>query len=103
MLAYADDIILLAPSLSALRVMLDFYTHYAVLRNIIFKAMKLYGNRFSLRDISVEQFTALLQGAQLTWLNKINHLSHTVLATLNDSEDIICKQNNFTFHFKFHV
>ena len=60
-LAYADDIILLAPSLSALRVMLDFCSNYTVLHNITFNAMKSYYIRFSLHDISVEQFTALLQ------------------------------------------
>ena len=35
-LAYADDIILLTPSLSALWVMLNFCTNYAVLHNITF-------------------------------------------------------------------
>ena len=100
-LAYADDIILLAPSLSALRVMLDFCSNYAVLHNITFNAMKSYCIRFSLHDISVEQFTALLQGARLTWLKKIKHLGHTLLASLNDSEDIICKQNDFTFQFNY--
>ena len=59
--------------------------------------MKSYCIRFSLHDISVEQFTALLQGARLTWFNKIKHLGHTLLDSLNDSEDIICKQNDFTF------
>ena len=51
--------------------------------------MKSYCIRFSLHDISVEQFTALLQGAWLTWFNKIKHLGHTLLAMLNDSEEIL--------------
>ena len=101
MLAYADNIILLAPSLSALRVMLNFCSNYAVLHNITFNAIKSYCTRFSLHDISAEQFTALLQGAWLTWFNKIKHLGHSLLAALNDSEDIICKQNDFTFQFNY--
>ena len=99
--AYADDIILLAPSLIALREMLDFCSNYAVLHNITFNAMKSYCIRFSLHDISVKQFTALLQGAWLTRFKKIKHLGHTLLASLNDSEDIICKQNDFTFQFNY--
>ena len=63
--------------------------------------MKSYCIRFSLHDISVEQFTVLLQGTRLTWFNKIKHLDHTLLSTLNDSEDIICKQNDFTFQFNY--
>ena len=53
-LAYADDIILLAPSLSALRVILDFCTYYAIMHNITVTSMKSYCIRFSLHDISVE-------------------------------------------------
>ena len=79
--------------------MLDFCSNYAVLHNIKFNAMKSYCNKFLLHDISVEQFTALLQSARLTWFNKIKHLGHTLPASLNDSEDIICKQNDFTFQF----
>ena len=76
MLAYADDLILLAPSLSMLREMLDFCTKYVVMHNITFKAMKSHCIRFSLHDISVEQFTTLFQGAGLTWFSKIKQLGH---------------------------
>ena len=100
-LAYADDIILLVPFLRALRIMLDFCINYMVMHNITFNAIKSYCIRFSLHDISVEQFTTLLQGTQLTWFNKIKHLGHTLLAFLNDSEDLICKQNDFTFQFNY--
>ena len=62
--------------------------------------MKSYCIRFSLHDISFEQFTALLRGAQLTWFK---HLGHSLLASLNDSEDIIFKQSDFTFHFNYFV
>ena len=100
-LAYADDIILLTPSLSALWVMLNFCTNYAVLHNITF-----FCNEVVLYYI----FTAwcffwavhsFITGARLTWYNKIKLLGHTLLATLNDSEDIICKQNDFTFQYNY--
>ena len=65
--------------------------------------MKSYCIRFLLHDISVEQFTTLLQGARLIWFNKIEHLGHILLASLHDSENIICKQNDFrpTFQFNY--
>ena len=73
-LAYANDINLLAPSLNTLRVMLDFCINYAILHYITLNAMKSYCIRFALHDISVEQFTALLLGARSTWFHKIKIL-----------------------------
>ena len=70
-LAYAD-IILLAPSLSALRALFDFFTDYAVMYNITLNAIKSYCIGFSLHFYSVEQFSTLLQSARLTWLQKLN-------------------------------
>ena len=82
--------------------MLDFCSNYAVMHPLHL-IMKSYCIRFLLHDISVEQFTTLLQGARLIWFNKIEHLGHILLVSLHDSEDIICKQNDFrpTFQFNY--
>jgi hypothetical protein len=94
--AYANDIILMAPSLCALRAMLDYCANFATTHNITFNASKCSCVRFSLRNLSVVQFVVILQGARLLWCNKIKHLGHILLASLSslsDSDDIICKQN----------
>ena len=37
----------------------------------------------------------------MTWFKRIKHLGHILLASLSDSEDIICKQNYFTFQLNY--
>ena len=53
---YADDLALLAPSLSALRIMLDICIHYASSHSLIFNASKTQLIRFSRSDSFCRKF-----------------------------------------------
>jgi hypothetical protein len=100
-LAYADDIFLMAPTLSALRLMLNFCTLYANDNDIVFNPIKSLCIHFSLRVTSLVQFEVYLQGSKLTWTDKLKHLGHTLHCTLNDFCDISCQQNTFVSQFNY--
>ena len=72
--AYADDIVLLAPSLVALRVMLECCSQYAVQNNILFSPTKYHCIHFNSSDTVVVQYPVFLQKEQLTWSSSIKHL-----------------------------
>ena len=72
-LAYADGIILLAPSLAALRVMLAFCSMFADVNDIQFNSNKSHCIKFC-NDMSVVQYDVVLQGASLKWVDRVIHL-----------------------------
>ena len=63
-LAYADDIILLAPSLAPMRVMLAFSSLFAYVNDILFNLNKSHCIKFC-NNMSVVQYDVVLQGASL--------------------------------------
>ena len=95
--AYADDIILLAPSLVALKAMLDCCSLYADTHHILFNPNKCHCIKFStIVNNCVVQFPVTLQNVQLTWTNTITHLGHTLCANNNDEDDIVAKLRSFS-------
>jgi Reverse transcriptase (RNA-dependent DNA polymerase) len=102
-LAYADDIILLAPTLAALRLMLHYCSVFACDNDIVFNPVKSVCIKFSLHNVDVIQYTVLLQGSSLSWTNKIKHLGHILCSTLNDIDDITSQQNVFVSQFNYFI
>ena len=94
-IAYADDVLLLAPSLCALRVMLDCCTMYANNNNVLFDAAKSHCIHFNQNGLPVTQFAVSLQNVPLMWTDSIKHLGHVFTMNNNDAADILAKRNNF--------
>ncbi len=95
-IAYADDILLLAPSLSALRIMLDCCSDFASCNNVLFNPTKSHCIRFSISTLPVTQFTMMLQGKQLGWTDSIVHLGHMLVSNNNDSADVAARKGDFS-------
>ena len=103
-----DDILLLAPSLQALRCMLNICSAFASVNNIHFNPVKSLRIRFSRHTSRVEQFLVELQSVTLTWIDQILHLSRVLYSNL-DPSDInarhrdFCSQANYFFARFNHV
>ena len=94
-IAYADDVLLLAPSLCALRVMLNCCTVFADYNNVLFNAAKSHCIHFNQKCLPVTQFTVSLQNVPLMWTDTIKHLGHVFTMNNNDAVDILTKKNDF--------
>ena len=89
-LAYADDVVLLAPTASALRRMLAVCEHYAIRYKVTFNAAKskciLIGNKRR-AVCSRSQFT--LNGDIVEYVDSWPHLGHIINSKLTDDDDIL--------------
>ena len=85
---YADDIALLAPSHSALRILLRECESFAADYNLIFNAAKthLICFRSSIKVEGSGKF--IFSGHHLEFSDTVTHLGHVLHCTLDDSEDI---------------
>jgi hypothetical protein len=100
-LAYADDLVLLAPSANAMRSMLHVCDVYATQYNVLFNAKKSkcicchpigISKRFS-RSFCYPSFFI---GSQLIeYVEKWPHLGHIISNDCDDSEDLSAKKSSF--------
>ena len=99
-LAYADDIVLLAPSASALRIMLAICDNYANEYCISFNANKskclvvLPGNRRFLRNY-IDNCTFYVGNNPIEHVDSFAHLGHIITNQLTDDADILNRLNDF--------
>jgi hypothetical protein len=99
-LAYADDIVLLAPSASALRTMLAICDQYANEYSISFNASKskclvvLPGNRRFLRD-HLRNCTFHVGNNPIEYVDSFEHLGHVITNQLTDNADISKRRYDF--------
>lgn len=99
-LAYADDIVLLAPSASALRKMLVICDQYANEYSISFNASKskclvlLPGNRRFLRDY-LTNYTFYIGNNPIEYVDSFEHLGHVITNQLTDNADILKRRYDF--------
>ena len=99
-LAYADDIVLLAPSASALRIMLAICDNYAKEYSITFNASKskclvvLLGNRQCLLDYA-RRCTFHVGDSPIENVESFAHLGHVISNNLVDYDDILKRLNDF--------
>ena len=91
-IAYTDDVLLLASSLCALRVMLDYCTMYANNNSVLFNAAKFHCIHFNQNSLPVMQLAVSLQNVPLMWTDSIKHLGHVFAMNNNDATDIWLKE-----------
>ena len=99
-LAYADDIVLIAPTVSAMRKMLAICDAYATEFDIKFNAQKSAclvcpaSNRRYLHSINnISKFS--VGGEDIEFVESYTHLGHIINSQLNDTEDISHRRNLF--------
>ena len=104
--AYTDDVVLLAPSLRALRLMLQYCSIFADCHNVLFNPAKSHCIQFCSKPADVVQYSVYLQGQQLTWVERVTHLGHVLSANTDDGNDIrkrmsdfVCQANYFLAKF----
>ena len=83
-----DDLVLLAPSPSALRIMLHCCEDFAISHGLRFNASKTQLIRFSCSPSATCSARFQLGGHQLSFLDTVTHLGHLLHYNLNDSLDI---------------
>ena len=94
-IVYADDILLLAPSLRALRHMLNICSIFADDNNIRINQAKSHCLHFCKFNTAIKQYPVELQGTALTWTDHIAHLGHILCSSLDDSMDIDKRKQDF--------
>ena len=67
-IAYADDLVHLAPFFAVQRVILAFCAMFAVINDILFNPNKSHCIKFCI-NMSVVEYDVVLQGASLKWVD----------------------------------
>ena len=88
---YADDLALLGPSASALRLMLHECEAFAVSHGLRFNSAKTQLIRFGRCQSSVCTDCFLFCGEPLRFLDSVIHLGHTLRHDLGDDDDIVLR------------
>lgn len=100
LVAYADDIVLLAPSIVGLQVMLDLISAETVALKLKFNSTKSvilpFGKRMNLGDIKARFY---LNGDLLSMVHEIKYLGFIINMELNEYSDIIRCRNKFYNEF----
>jgi len=96
-LAYADDIVLLAPTASAMRSLLKICEDYAREYSVIFNAKKsacIYSSPCKRRSpVNSCLPTFHVGGQPVEYVNEWSHLGHIISANCDDKSDIISRRN----------
>lgn len=99
-LAYADDIVLIAPTATALRKMLDICDNYAQRFDISFNASKSKWMVFvpsdrRHRDTRLDLCSFRVGGAVMERVNSVVYLGHVIPCDQRDDEDILKRRGDF--------
>ena len=98
-LAYADDIVLLAPSAAAMRVMLSICDDFASEYHMSFNASKskclILGPRYRTASYSIPEPVFHVNGAAIENVKEWLHLGHMLTSDLTDHVDIARRRNCF--------
>ena len=86
---YADDIVLLAPCASALRVMLNICDTFASSHGLVFNAAKTQLICFRQRYTHTFLPELIFNGSKLKFVEEVTHLGHILANNLDDKRDII--------------
>ena len=91
-LSYADDLVIMAPTLAGLQSMITVCEKNSQDYGITFNASKTACVAFGIKHTnSLSCIT--LHGKTVEWSSKVKHLGNYLLATLTDAEDIRVKSN----------
>jgi len=105
-LGYADDIVLLAPSASALTMMLNTCCQFANDHNLLFNPGKTQLVRFSLPFSSPNPSaspTFLFAGQSLQLVDGACHLGHILRSDVSDTDDILRVQTDMCHPTAFYL
>lgn len=101
-LAYADDIVLIAPTATALRNLLAICEGYAKEFNISFNVSKSKcliaypsSRRAFYEQVGATQTSFYIESRPIEFVDSFVHLGHVISLKLNDDDDIIKKRNDF--------
>ena len=98
-LAYADDIVLIAPSASSMRKLLSICDVYAAEYNILFNADKSKCVAFVRSNLqrvkAIDDCIFNIGGHSIENVRSYPHLGHIIASSLDDSEDILQRRNCF--------
>ena len=99
-LAYADDVVIIAPTPTAMRKLLSVCEDYACEYHISFNALKSKclvvvprSKRFMVEYL--KDCTFYVQGKPIEFVKSFSHLGHIINVNLTDDEDIIHRRTNF--------
>ena len=85
---YADDILLLVPCASALRVLLDICDTFASSHGLVFNAAKTQLICFRQRYTNTFPPEIIFNGLTLRFVEEVSHLGHILAYNLDDKQDI---------------
>ena len=99
-LAYADDIVLVAPTPSAMRKMLMICDMYALQYDIIFNAQKskflvIGATCWRYLYASMCKCVFFIGGNQIENVDSFSHLGHIIDSRFTDDKDILFRRNSF--------
>ena len=89
--AYADDVVLLAPSLSSLRLMLGMCEEYACHHGLSFNPSKTQLIQFRWHSQHKVHTVVQFSGLSLPLLDEVVHLGHILSFDLSDDKDVLAK------------
>lgn len=87
-LSYADDMVLLSPSIAALRQLLSHCELYAKKHNLIYNVKKSVCMVFRKNKANKTLLPVFLEGKQLEWVQSFRYLGHVLTPDLRDSLDL---------------
>jgi hypothetical protein len=92
-LAYADDIVLLSPTLSGLQSMLLLCEEYCETSKLQFNPTKSACICFrKCKDLDIANVS--LTGNELQWVDEVKHLGHVIMYNLSEKAEIVCKRSD---------
>ena len=89
--SYTDDIALLAPLPSALRLMLEHCEEFAISRGLSFNASKTQLIRFGTQPSRLWPAIISFSGVPLPFMDNVGHLGHILSFDNSDTADILFK------------
>ncbi len=95
---YADDIFLLAPSVSSLQSMLDICNSFSKEHGLAFNAKKSMCIKFHQgyhTESVLDRFKVLLGNEKLSWAEHVKHLGHSFSCCLEFDQDIAARRGQF--------
>ena len=87
--SYADDVVLLAPSASVLRIMLNICCTFSVADKLEFNANKTQLICFHAPSVRPIAPTIYFNGTKLSYSDQVVHLGHILTSNLDDTADIM--------------
>ena len=90
-IGYADDVILLSPSIHGLEDLVKICEQFAIKYGVTFNAKKTQCICFGRHD-NVELRQICVNGQQIMWVDKVKYLGNVLTTDLTDTADVVYKR-----------